>query len=123
MTVHVENDGVEFKTKAPTDVAFQTVTFQPGGRTGWHHHPGFVLVTVQAGEVTVFDADCRAETYGPGTPNGAAFTESGDDPLEVRNTGRVEATVYAALVAPDANPPVFRVEDDVVTCPTIPESD
>jgi hypothetical protein len=113
----VNSDGVKFKTKAPTDVRIQKVTFEPGGRTGWHHHPGVVLVAVQSGEVTVLDSDCNGKTYGPGLPNGSAFTESGDEPLEVRNASNsASATVFATLVVPDGAP--FRIEDDAVPCPT-----
>jgi hypothetical protein len=117
----VNSDGVKFKTKAPTDVRIQKVTFQPGGRTGWHHHPGFVLVAVQSGAVTVLDSDCNSKTYGPGLPNGSAFTESGDEPLEVRNTSGASATVFATLVVPDGAP--FRIEDDEVACPDEDEDD
>jgi hypothetical protein len=118
----VNSDGIKFKTKARTDVRIQKVTFAPGGRTGWHHHPGFVLVAVQSGQVTVLDSDCNAKTYGPGLPNGSAFTESGDEPLEVRNASNsASATVFATLVVPDGAP--FRIEDDPVVCPPEDEDD
>jgi hypothetical protein len=115
-TVHLNSDRVKFQTKGPTDVRVQTLTFQPGGRTGWHHHPGFVLVAVRSGEVTVVDAQCNSRVFGPDSPNGAAFTESGDEPMEVRNNGDGAATVYATFVAPHASPPVFRLEDEPPAC-------
>ena len=115
--VDLRSDGIRFRTKGPTDVGFQTIDFAAGGRTGWHHHPGMVIVTVQSGAVTVVDSHCRARTYGAGSPRGSAFTESGDEPMEVRNLSGAPATVHAVLIAPDAEPPVFRVEDDVVACP------
>jgi hypothetical protein len=110
--IRLNSDRIKLQTKDATDVRVQTITYGPGGRTGWHHHPGFALVAVQSGEVTVFDPECNSTTYGPNSPNGAAFTEYGDRPLEVRNLTNATATIYAALVAPDADPPVFRVEDD-----------
>ena len=115
--VNVSSDGVRFRTDSPTDVAIQTITFQPGGRTGWHHHPGMTIVAVQSGELTLVGPRCYARTYGPGSPRGAVFIESGDRPFEVRNLGTVPATVFAALIAPDADPPAFRIEDDAVACP------
>jgi quercetin dioxygenase-like cupin family protein len=115
--VNLRSDGIRFNTKGPTDVGFQTVTFDPGGRTGWHHHPGVVIVTVQSGAVTIVDSDCHARTYGPNERRGSAFTESGNEPMEVRNLSGAPATVQAVLIAPDAEPPVFRIEDDVVPCP------
>ena len=114
--VQLNSDRVKLQTKGPTDVRVQTLTFQPGGHTGWHHHPGFVIVAVQSGEVTIFDSHCDSTTYGPGSPYGAAFVESGDEPMEVRNVGGTPATVYATFVAPDADPAVFRIEDDPAPC-------
>ena len=75
------------------------------------------IVAVQSGELTLVGPRCYARTYGPGAPRGAVFVESGDRPFEVRNLGTVPATVYAALIAPDAEPPAFRIEDDAVACP------
>ena len=112
--VHLNADQIKFRTKVPTDILVQKVTFSPHGRTGWHHHPGMVLVSVSSGAVTVWDSDCESTTYGPGLAAGAAFTESGDDPLEV--TSAAGATVYATFVVPHVSPPVFRVEADARSC-------
>jgi len=111
--VHLNSDRVKFQTKAPTAVRFQTLTFQPGAHTGWHHHPGFTLVAVQQGEVTVFDSDCNATAH----PAGTAFVEYGDEPLDVRNRGTEPATVYATYVDPTTSGPVWRLEDPVHNCP------
>lgn len=112
-TGHVNSDQVKFQTKGPTDVRVQRLDFAAGGYSGWHHHPGMVIVAVQQGQVTVTHSDCSSVTYGPGLPAGSVFVESGDDPAQASSaTG---ATVYATYVAPDGAG--FRVEDDVVTCP------
>ncbi len=114
--VRARGDGVRIEAKVATTVAVQNVVFGPQGRTGWHHHPGAVLVAVQEGAVTVTDSDCHAVTYGPGLAAGAVFTESGDEPSEVSSaTG---ASVFATLVVPLVVPPVLRVEDDAVACPS-----
>ena len=115
-TVQLNDDRIKFQTKGPTDVRVQTITFAPGGYSGWNHKPGFVLVAVQSGEVTVFDSQCNATVYGPNSPNGAVFVEYGDEPAEVRNVSNEPATVYVTLVAPDADPAVFRIEDDPPPC-------
>jgi hypothetical protein len=112
--VHINSDRVKFKTKGPVDVRVQEVTVAPGGRSGWHHHPGMVIVAVQTGAVTVVDADCNTTTYGVGSPNGSAFVESGDQPGEVRNATDQPAKLYATFIAPDADPGVFRIEDDPI---------
>ncbi|HWT22426.1 MAG TPA: hypothetical protein VN213_02860 [Solirubrobacteraceae bacterium] len=110
--VDVNADRIRFRTRASTDIRVQTVTFAPLGRTGWHHHPGIVIVAVQSGAVTVFDSRCRRKTYGPGQPDGSAFTEVGTAPLEVRNLSSTDpATVVATLVAPDSTADIFRAED------------
>jgi hypothetical protein len=114
--VHVNSDGVKFKTKGPVDVRVQTITIDPGGTSGWHHHPGMVVVAIQTGTLTVVDEDCHATSYGPGSPNGSVFIESGDDPGEVRNDTDQPATSYTTFIAPDADPGVFRIED-APACP------
>jgi hypothetical protein len=53
-------------------------------------------------------------TYGPGLPNGAVFVEGGDAPVQASSTNG--ATVYVTYVAPNADPPVFRIEDDPPPC-------
>jgi|SRR5665647_1747362 len=113
-TVHLNSDKVKFQTKDPTDVMVQKIVQDPGGSSGWHHHPGVVIVAVQSGSVTVWDSDCNPTTYGPGLPNGAVFTEGGDEPGQVTSSGG--ATLYATFVAPNADPPVFRLEDDAPPC-------
>jgi hypothetical protein len=108
------SDRVKFQTKGPTDTRVQKIEIAPGGYSGWHHHPGVVIVTVATGAVTFTQSDCSSTTYGPGLPAGSAFVEGGDDPGQASSTDG--ATVYATFVAPHANPPVFRIEDDPPPC-------
>jgi hypothetical protein len=112
--VHVNNDRVKFQTKRPTDVRVQQFDIAPGGFSGWHHHPGIVILAVQSGLVTLTHSDCSSKTYGPTSENGAVFVED-DEPVQVSSAGG--ATVYATFVAPSADPPVFRIEDSVQACP------
>ena len=37
---HVRVAGIKLATRGPIDVATVHVTFQPGGSTAWHVHPG-----------------------------------------------------------------------------------
>ena len=113
--VHYNSDRVKFQTKGLTDVRVQRIVIDPGGYSGWHHHPGIVIVAVESGEVTVTHSDCSSMTYGPGLPNGAVFTEGGNDPMQASST--TGATNYVTFVAPHADPPVFRTEDPVQPCP------
>jgi len=113
-SVHFNSDRVKFQTKDPTTVRVQKLVWTAGAFSGWHHHPGVIIVTVQSGSVTVEDSNCNSVTYGPGLPDGAVFVEGGDDPIQV--TSASGATEYAMQVAPAANPPVFRTEDDPPSC-------
>jgi hypothetical protein len=114
--VQVNSDRIKFQTKDQTIVRVQKLDWVAGAYSGWHHHPGVIIVTVQSGSVTVMDSSCNSVTYGPGLPDGAVFVEGGDDPLQV--TSASGATEYAMQIAPAANPPVFRIEDDPPPCAT-----
>jgi len=114
--VKQNSDRVKFQTKEPTDVRVARIDIAPGGHSGWHHHPGIVIVTVASGSVTFTHSDCTSKTYGPGLPNGAVFVEGGDEPARASST--TGATNYVTFIAPHANPPVFRIDDhDFPGCP------
>ena len=112
--VRLNSDGVKLMTHAPTDVRVQQIVLGANSYSGWHHHPGVVIVAVQSGSVTWWDSDCHGTTYGPTSPNGSVFTEGGDEPGQATST--TGATVYVTYIAPSATPPVFRVEDDPPPC-------
>ncbi|HWH95511.1 MAG TPA: cupin domain-containing protein [Baekduia sp.] len=111
--VHLNSDRITFKTKGPVDVRVQSVDIAPGGRSGWHHHPGLVFGAVQTGTVTFVDASCDTTVYRAGS----VFIESGDEPHEARNLTNQPVTIYGTFIAPDADPGVFRIEDPVINCP------
>ena len=114
--VQVNNDRVKFQTKDPTDIRVQRLTFGANSTTGWHHHPGLVMVVVQSGTISLWETDCSQKQYGPGSPNGAVFIEA--LPNAHQATSQNGATVYVTYVAPSADPPVFRVEEQVPFCAT-----
>ena len=93
--VRINTRDVKLATTGPTDVVTQTLTFQPGGTSGWHGHPGAVLVVVKSGTFTRYDARCNARVY----TAGQAFVE-GPEVAMVRNTGSGPAeSVVTYLVA------------------------
>lgn len=109
----VNHDRIKLQTKDPTTVRVQKQTFAPASFSGWHHHPGVVVVAVKSGLVTFTDANCVSKTYGPGSPNGSVFVEGqGDDAHEARSASG--ATAYVALIVPGT---VFRIEDPARSCP------
>jgi quercetin dioxygenase-like cupin family protein len=117
--VRVRHDGVRLATKDDTDVRVQQVEIAPGGSSGWHHHPGIVLVVVSSGSVTFWDEHCNKTNYGPGLPNGATFIESSDHAGQV--TSAAGATNYATYIVPKGTPSVFRIEDVAPECATAKE--
>jgi quercetin dioxygenase-like cupin family protein len=108
--VQVNEDRIKFQTKGAADLQTQTITFIPGGHSGWHHHPGVIMVIVESGQVTVHEENCHTMTYG----QGEVFIESGAEPMMVSNEGSTNAVVYATQVAPAGSP--FRLEDDPPPC-------
>ncbi|HET7743372.1 MAG TPA: cupin domain-containing protein [Gaiellaceae bacterium] len=109
-SVQVNENRIKFQTKDPTDLVTQQVTFAPGAYSGWHHHPGVILVLVKTGTVTVWDEDCRKTAYNAGQ----AFIEGGPEPMQVSNEGSATAVDVATQVAPAGGP--FRIEDAPPAC-------
>jgi hypothetical protein len=84
----------------PIDVATQIVTFQPGGFSGWHTHPGPVFFTVRTGTLTVYEGDdpsCTPVIFAAGT--GAVEAGTSTHVHMVRNeTGTVAEALVTYLV-------------------------
>jgi Cupin domain len=94
---HVGVAGIKLQTRGPIDVATVQVTFQPGGSTGWHVHPGPALVTVKTGQLTLHRVKgCRSRTFSAGQ----TFLELGpkDVNLTRNETGGVTETVVTFLL-------------------------
>ena len=110
-SVEGNHDRIKFQTKDPTVVRVQKLEFAPGGYTGFHHHPGIVIVSVVSGSLNLVDgSDCSVETKAAGT----VFVESSDHAHNaIAPTG---ATVYVTYITPASDPPVFRVEEPVPFC-------
>jgi quercetin dioxygenase-like cupin family protein len=99
--VHVHTSIIRFKTKGSVDVVTATVTIDALGSSGWHSHPGMVLVSVVSGSLTVYDEHCRATVQ----PAGSGFLETGDDPGLVRNeSATTPAVVNVTYVVPAGTP-------------------
>ena len=110
-SVQVNDDRIKFQTKDPTDFVVSEVTFLPHAYSGWHHHPGVILVLVKSGRVTTHDENCQTKTYGAGE----AFVESGTAPFMVSNESDTETAIdVATQVAPAGSP--FRVDDQPPPC-------
>lgn len=96
---HLNTDRIKFQIKDDVDVVAQTISIPAGGASGWHWHPGFVLVVVQQGTVTV-QVGCSVNSY----PAGAAFHESGNTPTQASNMGTVPVIARVTYVIPHTSP-------------------
>jgi quercetin dioxygenase-like cupin family protein len=104
--------GIKLKTKRSIDVATQQIVLGPGGHTGWHSHPGPVLVTVKSGALRViYASDCT----GVGTlyEAGDTFVDRGDETVHIaRNespAGNVE--FWATYLVPGAPGTPLRIDE------------
>jgi hypothetical protein len=85
-----------------TDFVTQTITIAAGGTTGWHTHPGPVLVTVKSGSLTVVyanDSSCEGTTY----TAGQSFIDFGKANIHTAlNKGPVPTELWATYIVPGA---------------------
>jgi quercetin dioxygenase-like cupin family protein len=96
-----KNQGIEVESqRRSADLAILRVVLEPGGSTGWHHHPGVGLAAVKSGVVTFYDEDCEKTVY----KAGEGFLES-HEPMLVRNRGDRKAVFYVAFIIPTSTPP------------------
>ncbi len=100
------------------DTVMQQIVIGPGGHTGWHSHPGPVVVLVKAGELTFYsgeDGTCTGRTY----TAGQAFVDSGQGHVHIaRNLSHSEnlefwATYFDVPPAPPGAPPNAGIRIDV----------
>ena len=94
---------VELKSHDNTDIAVANVVVAPGGHSGWHFHPGPVLVVVKTGALTFYHGNDPTCT-GTVRPAGTAFVEADGDVHIARNEGAVEATLVATFFVPAGSP-------------------
>jgi quercetin dioxygenase-like cupin family protein len=109
------------RVRGDSDLYITKHTFQPGTHTGWHTHPGPSLITVVAGELTVYESDspdCTPIVY----HTGESFTDIGCGDIHlVRNEGTETAMDVAVQIVPAGA--ARRIDADqpascpVITCP------
>ena len=93
----------QLKSKDNTDIAVANVTITPGGHSGWHSHPGPVIVVVKTGTVTFYhgnDPTCTGTVH----PAGTVFIEEGGDVGIARNEGAVEVNNVVSFFVPAGSP-------------------
>jgi quercetin dioxygenase-like cupin family protein len=109
----------DFRTRqlAGESTVVGTFTWEPGGTTGWHTHPGKTVVLIVSGELTIYREgtapDCRGRTYGPGD----GFVERPSSVHVGRNEGDEPVVAVATFfrVPPGTSPRID--EPDPGICP------
>ena len=63
-----EDFTADVDTEGSSNVIEQEIKFLPGGTTGWHRHPGIVVLTLAAdsGSIDWYDSKCGKTTYNAG---------------------------------------------------------
>jgi quercetin dioxygenase-like cupin family protein len=106
-TFHIKSkaDGhdVHLKSQDNTDILVTNLAVAPGGHSGWHSHPGPVLVIVKTGTMTLYDENDPTCT-GKRHPAGTVFVEEGGVVHIARNEGTVEATMVPTAFLPAGGP-------------------
>jgi quercetin dioxygenase-like cupin family protein len=105
---------IKFQTKDAIDVVTASVTLDAHASSGWHSHPGVVLVTVVTGTVTFYDDQCAAATH----PAGTSFVESDGATGLARNESDTAASIYVVYLVPSGTPNSgLRIDQPNPGCP------
>lgn len=77
------------------ETVVQQIIIAPGGSTGWHSHPGPVVVLIKSGTMSFYDSEdptCTVRTYSAGQ----SFVDSGQGHVHIaRNEGATNLELWA----------------------------
>ena len=96
---------VNLEARGPSDVLQSLLVFQPGGDTGWHVHPGPVVVVVKSGALTEYHCDGSVSVH----PAGSAFFEDKNEVHKAVNQTGAVVEVYATFISPAGASPLIPV--------------
>jgi quercetin dioxygenase-like cupin family protein len=100
------------RVNGPTDVLQSLLVFQPGGETGWHIHPGPVVVVVKTGAITETHANGCLTVH----PAGSVFFETAGEVHNATNHTGIVAEVYATFLSPAGSQPLIPVQNPGKNC-------
>lgn len=98
----------DMNAKDPFDISIQGLTVQPGGNSGWHSHPGPVILQVTSGTMTFYESEDPSCTPVVRTV-GQVFIETGEHSHLGRNEGTTTATAIATVFSPVGVP--LRIDE------------
>ena len=103
--------GVHLKALGSTGIVTQQIRMAPGGNTGWHSHPGPVIVTVKSGSIQLFyasDTACQGVVYEAGD----TFVDRGEENVHIARASPFDgAELWATYFVPGGDPnAAFRLD-------------
>ncbi len=98
-------------TSGPSNFIVLDGSYFPGGHTGWHSHPGILLITVTEGSIEWYNSNCEKTVYNVGD----SLTEN-TEVHYFRNVGSVNARVMATFVIAKGQP--RRIDQPAPACAT-----
>jgi quercetin dioxygenase-like cupin family protein len=105
-------NNLNLHVKGPSDVLQSLLVFQPGGDTGWHTHPGPVVVVVKTGALTEIHSNGCVTVH----PAGSVFFETQDEVHRAFNQTGGETQAYVTFISPAGNPPLIPASDPGGVC-------
>jgi len=96
-------------TSGPSTFQVVDVTLTPSGHTGWHSHPGILLISVISGSIEWYNSQCMKHVYNAGD----SLTES-TEIHNVRNVGTVNAHFMVTYVIAKGQP--RRIDQPAPAC-------
>jgi quercetin dioxygenase-like cupin family protein len=91
------------------ETVVQKITIAPGGHTGWHSHPGPVVVVIAQGAISFYDGEdptCAPRVY----TAGKAFVDSGQGHVHIARNEGFENLVLLATYFDVPTGGAFRID-------------
>jgi quercetin dioxygenase-like cupin family protein len=104
---------INLHAQGPSDVLQAQLVFQPGGDTGWHFHPGPVVVVVKSGALTEQHSNGCMTVH----PAGSVFLETNEEVHRAFNQTGGVVEVFATFFSPSGTQPLIPVPDPLGVCP------
>jgi len=93
--VEFTSEGKVAAVTGARETVTQEIVIAPGGHTGWHSHPGPVVVLIKSGQLSFYDSEdpaCTVRTY----PAGSSFVDRGQGHVHTaHNEGSVDLVLWA----------------------------
>jgi len=105
-------NSVDLHVGGPSYALTADLVFQPGAETGWHYHPGPVVVVIKSGALTETHSDGCIEVH----PAGSVFFEKKDVVHNAGNQTGGVTEVYATFLFPAGTQPLIPAADPGGVC-------